>query len=112
MISAQDVRSVALNLNAKRIEIKETKGSRIMVETRIALGTPSDHLLKYLIEGGRYDLVQELDPVTGQLRLSRKPNLNVLIIKGKECNEDLEFIVYLPANVKFAAGVDETALNR
>lgn len=111
-IAAQDIKGVAFNLDAKKFEIKETKGSRIMIEIKITVGTPNEHLLKYLVEGGRYELVQEINPSTQVLKLSRKPNMNVLLIKGKECTEDLEFVVYLPSNVKFASGIEETALNK
>lgn len=111
-ITTQDLQNLALNLNAKKIEIKETRGSRILIEMKVTISMPNESMLKYLVSSGRYELVEEIDASTATLRLARKPNLNVLVVRGEECTEDLEFTIYLPSNIKFASDMGETASNR
>ena len=91
---------VNINVVGSRIEMKETKGSRILVETTVKLSMPNDRLLDYVANSGRYDLEKELDEGKKELILASKKSNNVLIVKGKECYEEISYIFYLPSAVR------------
>ena len=82
------------------IEIRETKGSRIIVETVISLESDNAALLDYLANSGRYDILQSVSEAESMITLTSKERTNVIIIKGKECNEEIKYVVYLPEGIK------------
>lgn len=93
---------VNINVVAKKVEMKETKGSRVLVETKVTISLPNARLLDFVCNSGRYDLVKIVDASTRELTISSKKTNDVLIIKGEECVEVLEYIIYMPTSVKFA----------
>ncbi len=93
---------VNINVVGTKVEIRETKGSRVLVEMSIKLSVPNERLLDYVINNGRYDLLHELNNATGELTITSPRTNNVLLVKGQECYEDLTYVIYLPAAVKFA----------
>jgi hypothetical protein len=92
---------VSINVVAKKVEMKETKGSRILVETKVTISLPNDRLLDFVCNSGRYDLIKIADASTRELTISSKKTNDILIIKGEECVEVLEYTIYMPISVKF-----------
>lgn len=93
---------VNVNVVGRRVEMKETKGSRILVETKVIISLPNDRLLDFVCNSGRYDLIKTTDATTRELTISSKKTNDILIIKGEECVEILEYTIYMPISVKFA----------
>jgi len=93
---------VNINVVGTKVDIRETKGSRVLIEMSIRLSVPNERLLDYVINNGRYDLLHELNLTTGELTITSPRTNNVLLVKGQECYEEITYVVYLPTTVKFA----------
>jgi len=93
---------VNLNVVAKKIELKETKGSRILIETKITISLPNERLLDFISNSGRYDLIKTMDAATREISIDSKKSNDVIIVKGEECHEILEYTIYMPEAIKFA----------
>ncbi len=93
---------VNINVVAKKIDLKETKGSRILIETKITISLPNARLLDFVSNSGRYDLVKTVDATTRELTITSKKTNDVIVVKGEECHEILEYTIYMPETVKFA----------
>lgn len=93
---------VNINVVGSNIEMRETKGSRVLVETTVLLSLPNEQLLNFVVSQGRYDLVKSFNEGTGEFNLESPKNNNVIIVKGEECKEELSYIFYIPTAVKFA----------
>lgn len=93
---------VNINVVAKDIRMEETKGTRILVETKVTISLPNARLLDFVCNSRRYDLVATVDATTKELTISSKKSNDVIIVKGEECIETLEYVIYMPANVKFS----------
>jgi len=105
-INAMGVEHIKLDLGTRDIEIKSTKGSRVIIESRVTISMPNETLLKYLIDSGRYGVETSTDASNGTLTIARKRSSNVLIVKGKECEEKFGYIVFIPESIKFTQKVD------
>jgi hypothetical protein len=106
------VSKVNINVVGSKIEMRETKGSRVMVEMTIKLSVPNDRLLDFVINNGRYDLLKETDNTSGELVISSKRGNNVLIVQGKECFEEVSYVFYLPPAIKYANNSTIENINR
>ncbi len=93
---------VNINVVGKNIELKETKGSRILVETKVTISLQNPRLLDFIANSGRYNLIKTINSGTKELTLASKKSNDVIIVKGEECQEVLEYLIYLPKSVKFA----------
>lgn len=101
LISATNIEILNLNLDSDNIEIKETKGSRIIIESHIKLTTVSSSaLLSFLINSGRYTLENNRNVATQTLSITCKKTRNVLLVKGEECEEVIFYKILVPASVK------------
>lgn len=110
MISAVNIETINLDLASDNIEIKETKGSRIIIESHIKLTTVNNGaMLNFLVNSGRYALENKVDATTQTLSITRKKNMNVLLVKGEECEEIISYIVLVPASVKVVNTKSSTA---
>ncbi|WMX14523.1 MULTISPECIES: hypothetical protein [unclassified Aureispira] len=110
MISAANIATINLDLDTDNIEIKETKGSRIIIESHIKLATVNNSaMLDFLVNSGRYALESTTDATTQTLNITRKKNMNVLLVKGEECKEIISYIVLVPASVKVVNTKSPTA---
>jgi len=96
-----DATNVDINVVGKNVEIRETKGSRVMVEITIQISEPNERLLDFIINSGRYNLDRTMDVSQGRLKIASKRTNNVIMVKGKECYEQLSYIFYVPAAVKY-----------
>ena len=110
-VMAQGIEQVKLDLGTKSVEIKQTKGSRIIIESRVTLSIPNQTLLNYLIDAGRYGLETSVDPATATMTIKRKRNNNLLIVKGQECEEQFHYTIFLPESVKFSEDISTSASN-
>lgn len=100
-IVISDVSTINLDLGSDDIEIRETKGSRVIIESHIRLETINNTtLLEFLVKSGRYALESKMDATTQALTITRKKNSNVLLIKGEECKEIMRYIILVPSSVK------------
>ncbi|MFT5645606.1 MAG: hypothetical protein ACI976_000279 [Aureispira sp.] len=101
LILATNIEILNLDLDSDNIEIKETKGSRIIIESYIKLTTVSSNaLLSFLVNSGRYSLENKRDVTTQTLNIGCKKTRNVLLVKGKECEEVIFYKILVPASVK------------
>lgn len=93
--------TVQIQISNANVTLKSTKGTRILIETTIALSVPNEALLKFVIEGGRYELETKVDASARTLILSRPADQNIIMVKGKECKESVHYVIYIPdqANV-------------
>lgn len=99
-IIAGNAEAVRINITGANVDFKETKGSRILVETMIKLSVPNEALLNFVIENGRYELSQTMDASTRELVLESKKDKNVIVVKGEICAEEVTYIVYVPSNIR------------
>lgn len=99
-IIANNTEVVRINIEGATVELKETKGSRILVETIVKLSVPNEALLDFVIGNGRYELVQTKDDSKRELLLEAKKNKNVILVKGEACAEVVSYIVYVPSSMK------------
>jgi len=99
-ILANNTDLVKIHIEGSNVEIKETKGSRILIETRIRLSVPNEALLSFVIENGRYKLVQTKDEPRRELLLEEKKDKNVILVKGEACIERISYTIYVPSFIK------------
>lgn len=93
-----------LKLHTSNVEIKYTRGSRVMITGKVLLGISNIFFLDVLIEKGRYELFLSSDGGSG-LRLedkSRQP----MILQGEQCREEVTYVIYIPETVTSVAFED------
>jgi hypothetical protein len=93
---------IVLNVVGTEIDVRETKGSRVLVETTVRLSISNDRLLDYVVNSNRYDLIKTIDPLTKELVLSSPKGNNMIIVKGKEVMEEVSYVFYLPTALRYA----------
>jgi len=101
--STLNATALELQLNSQNIQIKSTKGSRIIVEAAVKLSSPNYNLLEFMHKSGRYELKQQLDTNRKVLTLSLKRLNSVMVIKGEEIQETIDYTIYLPNTIKYIA---------
>ncbi|MBL4648698.1 MAG: hypothetical protein JKY03_03130 [Aureispira sp.] len=99
-IIANNTDLIKINIEGAAVELKETKGSRILVETVIRLSVPNGALLDFVISNGRYELIKTEDQSKRELLLEAKKNKNVILVKGKTCTEIVTYTIYVPSSMK------------
>lgn len=110
MITVANITTINLDLESENIEIKETKGSRVIIESHIKLETINNTtLLEFLVTSGRYSLANSVDATTQTLTITRKKVNNVLVVKGEECKENIRYVVLVPSSVKMVNTSSATA---
>ncbi len=70
------VTKLKIELPQNKVDLRSTKGSRILVETNVSLSLSNEHLLGYLIETGRYNLKTTVDNTNHTMTLSVNTKLN------------------------------------
>ncbi|MGH1337552.1 MAG: hypothetical protein ACRBFS_15620 [Aureispira sp.] len=100
-ISVGAIASLQLDLRSESIEIRTTKGSRVIIESHITLENINNNsMLEYLIKAGRYELITNMDASSKSLTVQRKVNSNVILVKGQECTENIRYVVLVPDSIK------------
>lgn len=99
-IIADNAETVKINIQDADVELKETKGTRILIETSIQLSVANEALLNFVIENGRYELVQTVDAAARELVIASKSDKNVIVVKGETCKEHITYTIYIPASMK------------
>ena len=92
---------ININVVGSKVEMRETKGSRILCEVTIKLAVANERLLDFVANSGRYDLEKVIDNAINELTISSKKSNNVIVVKGEEIREEISYIFYIPATVKF-----------
>ena len=99
-ILANDIDLIKIDIDGARVELKETKGSRILIESMITLSVPNKALLDFVISNGRYELVHTKDQSRRELLIEIKKNKNVILVKGEACTEIITYTIYIPTSTK------------
>lgn len=100
-ISVGAIATLELDLRAENIEIRPTKGSRLIIESHVTLeNITNTSMLEYLVKAGRYELITNMDASSQSLTIQRKVNSNVILVKGQECTEKLRYVVLVPDSIK------------
>lgn len=99
-IVANNTDLIKINIEGAAVELKETKGSRILVETVIRLSVPNGALLDFVISNGRYELIKTENQSKRELLLEEKKNKNVILVKGEACTEIVTYTIYVPSSMK------------
>lgn len=95
----ETVDQLIIQLPKNKVEVKEIKGSRVLIEIQITLSSGNVRLLDYLAEAGRYEISAKLNEGREALLITKSAeNNNVIIQKGKEVSEDISYIIYVPSN--------------
>jgi hypothetical protein len=92
---------ISIQVNSPNLEVKYTKGTRILVETKISLSIDNSTLLHFITQKGRYDLIKKLDVNTKCLKLVPKNKQDLILIKGKELQENISYTIYIPKKIAF-----------
>lgn len=100
-ISVGAIATLELDLRAENIEIRPTKGSRVIIESHVTLEKVTNtSMLEYLIKAGRYELITNMDASSKALSIQRKVNSNVILVKGQECTEKVRYVVLVPESIQ------------
>jgi hypothetical protein len=99
-IMTGNAESIKIDIEGAKVDLKETKGTRILVETSVQLSLPNEALLNFVVESGRYELTKSVDATSRQLSLSSKKNKNVIVVKGETCQEKIVYTIYVPNTIK------------
>jgi len=93
--------SVSIQVNSPNLKVKYIQGSRILVETKISLSIDNSILLDLIVQKGRYDLIKKLDMNTKSIKLIPKNNHSLIVIKGKELEEQISYTIYIPKEMTY-----------
>ena len=99
-IIAKNTEVLRVDIEGAKIEFKETKGTRVLVEMAVKLSVPNEALLNFVIGNGRYELTQTKDESKRELLLEAKKNKNVILVKGALCAETVTYTIYVPASMR------------
>ncbi len=100
-ITTTNATTLQLNLFSPDIEVREIRGSRLIIESHITVeGITNNTILEYVIKAGRYELVSKTDASTQTLTLSRKMSDKVLMVKGQPCTEKVRYVILVPDSIK------------
>ncbi len=89
-----------------RVEMRQTKGSRVVVEATVSVtGLSNEKMLAFLVEQGRYSLAEASNLTDATLRISANHSRNVLMVKGQQCKEEFSYVIYVPASIKVTRNV-------
>jgi len=100
-ISTSNVSKLQLNLFSPNIEVREIKGSRLIIESHITVeGVTNSTILEYIIKAGRYELTSKTDASTQTLTLTRKMSDKVLMVKGQACSESVRYVILVPSSIQ------------
>ena len=86
--------SVKLDLTGD-YELVNWPGNHFLIETNIALYDASKHLLKFMVEQGRYEVLFQENGLTASLDWKDKERRK-LMYKDKECFEETKVKIYIP----------------
>lgn len=99
-VIAENTETLRLDIKDATVELKETKGSRLLIETSIKLSVPNEALLNFVISNGRYKLTQTIDASNRELILGSKKDKNVILVKGEICAEEVTYVIYVPKGIR------------
>lgn len=100
IIGTKHTEIVRVNVKGASVVFKETKSNRILVEAAVRISIPNPALLDFIVQNGRYELIQTLNTTTRELFLESKENQNAILVKGKLCAEDIAYTIYVPSNIR------------
>jgi len=100
--------SVRFNIDPSLIEVRSTKGSRVMVETNIHMNVKSMPLLDFAIGTGRYELESEMQGSI--LVIKPKERTHPIMMKGEPVEETVTYILFMPEGIE-QKNTDQTAAN-
>jgi len=86
--------SVRFQIDPSVVEVRSTKGSRVMVETNIHMNVKSMPLLDFAIGTGRYELESEMQGSI--LVITPKERVHPIMMKGEPVEETVTYILFMP----------------
>lgn len=99
--SAKSATHIDFAVPSHQVAVKTTKGSRIIVESKVKLSTPNERLLKFLVDTKRYEL-QHAHNTQKQLLTIKRPKVKgAVMVKGEEIQETVYYTLYLPEETAF-----------
>jgi len=102
----KSIKKLVLNVSSEDIEIQQTKGSRINIETTIELSTGNVNLLNYLEKSGRYDMEMIANHSEGTVELVPNKSKKVIVIKGAKIKESVKYKIFVPENIVYVETLD------
>ena len=110
--SAQNIQSIVLDMDQENVEIYSTKGSRILIETKVEMDVDNPQLIEFIINSGRYNFTQNTDQNQQTLTLTAPENNNALVVKGKDVVEHIHYTIFIPEKIQNATvGQPELAMS-
>lgn len=100
--------SVRINIDPSLIEVRSTKGSRVMIETNIHMNVKSMPLLDFAIGTGRYELESEMQGSI--LVIEPKERTHPIMMKGEPVEETVTYVLFMPEGLE-QKNTDQTAAN-
>lgn len=102
--AAYDADKINVDIKGNNVKVvyKETRGTRILLETTVVISSDNLRLLEFVVEGGRYELTKDYDANTRQLTVNNKKDNDLIIIKGQEIKEEVTYVIYLPESAIIA----------
>lgn len=110
--SSSGIEKIVLNLNSPNVEVKETKGSRVLVEVTVSICSPSNAMIEYLANAGRFELLAQEDETANTMTIYTKKNNDVLMYKGQPCEETFHYVIYVPEHIRYMVGQDKTTASK
>lgn len=101
--SSMNATQIDFEVPSDQIAIKMTKGSRIIVESKIELSTPNERLLQYLVDTKRYELKHSYNAQQQRLTIQRPETKGAVMVKGEEIRETVHYTLYIPQQTTFVA---------
>lgn len=98
--SSSGAESILIQVNSPNLTTKYIQGTRILVETKVNVSMDNATLLSFLVQKGRYDLTTELDTQSKCLKISPRNKENLILIKGKQIQENISYVIYIPETMK------------
>jgi len=95
-----DTEVLKIAIEGAEVQVKSTKGKRVLVETSVVLSVPNQALLDFVVQKGRYNLDQMMDAANRTFSLISPKGQNVIIVKGEQCKEHISYVVYVPEGIR------------
>lgn len=101
--SSMNATQIDFKVPSNQIAIKTTKGSRVIVESKILLSTPNERLLDFLIDTKRYELQHSYNAQQQRLTIKRPKVKGAILVQGEEIQETVQYTLYIPQKTTFVA---------
>lgn len=95
--STEGVNTIRFNIDPNQVEVRTTRGTRVLVEINVAINGTMP-LLDYAIGTGRYNMTAVTEGST--LTISPNDRNQAIIIRGETIREELTYTIYMPEHLE------------